>query len=95
VEVIGEAGGLTDKGDEKTVKIIRGDPAHPQVILFNLGQVQTLADPRMVLKNNDIIYVAQNKRAIKNDQLQNVTTTIQPALIILNTALIIYTLIRR
>jgi polysaccharide export outer membrane protein len=95
VEIIGEAGGLTDKGDEKTVKIIRGDPAHPQVVVFDLSQVRTLADPRMVLKNNDIIYVAQNKRAIKNDQLQSVTTTIQPALIILNTALIIYTLIRR
>jgi polysaccharide export outer membrane protein len=95
VELIGQAGGFTEKADEKTVKIVRGDPAHPQVTVADLSQVGTLADPRIILQNNDIIYVAQNKRAIKNDQLQGVTTALQPALIILNTVLIIYTLIHR
>jgi len=95
VEMIGEAGGLTDRADEKTIKIIRGDPKHPQVTQVDLSKVNTLADPKIILQNNDIIYIAQNKRAIKNDQLQNLSTTIQPALIILNTALIIYTLIHR
>ncbi|HTI60967.1 polysaccharide biosynthesis/export family protein [Mucilaginibacter sp.] len=95
IELIGEAGGFTDKANEKTVKIIRGDPKKPQVTELDLSQVKTLADPRIILKNNDIIYIAQNKRAIKSDNLQSVTTTLQPALIILNTALIIYTLIHR
>ena len=95
IEVIGQAGGFTEKANEKTVKIIRGDPKKPQVTELDLSQVKTLADPRIILKNNDIIYIAQNKRAIKSDNLQSVTTTLQPALIILNTALIIYTLIHR
>ncbi|MFB9844057.1 polysaccharide biosynthesis/export family protein [Mucilaginibacter ginsenosidivorans] len=95
VEMIGEAGGLTEKADEKTIKIIRGDPSKPEVTTVDLSNLKTLADPRIILQNNDIIYIAQNKRAVKNDQLQNVTTTLSPALIILNTALIIYTLIRR
>ena len=95
VEVIGQAGGFTDKADEKTIKIVRGDPKKPQVTVIDLSQVSTLGDPRVVLQNNDIVYVAQNKRAIKNDQLQGVTTALQPALIILNTVLIIYTLIHR
>ncbi|WP_426671956.1 polysaccharide biosynthesis/export family protein [Mucilaginibacter sp. McL0603] len=93
VELLGEAGGLTDRADEKTIKIIRGDPKNPQITLVDLSKTQTLADPRIILQNNDIIYIAQNKRAVKNDQLQNVTTTLAPALLILNSALLIYTLI--
>ncbi|MFI5162333.1 MAG: polysaccharide biosynthesis/export family protein [Sphingobacteriales bacterium] len=95
VELLGQAGGLTEKANEKTVKIIRGDPKNPLVAEIDLSKIQTLADPRMILQNNDIIYIGQNKRAIKNDQLQNITNTIQPGLILLNTALIIYTLIHR
>jgi polysaccharide export outer membrane protein len=95
VELLGEAGGLTDKANERTIKIIRGDPQKPQVTQVDLSKIGTLADPRIILQNNDIIYIAQNKRAIKNDQLQNVTNTLSPGLIILNTALIIYTLIHR
>ncbi len=95
VEMLGQAGGLTDRANEKTIKIVRGDPKNPLVTEVDLSKIQTLADPRIILQNNDIIYIALNKRAIKNDQLQNVTTTLQPGLIILNTALIIYTLIHR
>lgn len=95
VEMIGEAGGLTERANEKTIKIIRGDPKNPQITEVDLSQIKTLADPRIILQNNDIIYIAQNKRAIKNDQLQNFTTTAQPALLIFNTALVIYTLIHR
>lgn len=95
IEMIGEAGGLTDKANEKNIKIIRGDRKNPQITEVDLSKTGTLADPRLILQNNDIIYIAENKRAVKNDQLQNFNITIQPALIILNTALIIYTLIHR
>jgi polysaccharide export outer membrane protein len=95
VEMIGAAGGLTDRANEKNIKIIRGDPKNPQITEVDLSKTATLADPRLILQNDDIIYIAQNKRAVKNDQLQNINTTLQPALIILNTALIIYTLIHR
>jgi polysaccharide export outer membrane protein len=95
IEMIGEAGGLTDKANEKNIKIIRGDPKNPQITEVDLSKTGTLADPRLILQNNDIIYIAENKRAVKNDQLQNINTTIQPVLLILNTALIIYTLIHR
>lgn len=95
IEMIGEAGGLTDRANEKNIKIIRGDPKNPQITEVDLGKTNTLADPRIILQNNDIIYIAENKRAVKNDQLQNFNTTVQPVLLILNTALIIYTLIHR
>ncbi len=91
IDMIGEAGGLTERANEKTVKIIRGDKDNPKVTEFDLSDIKTLTDPRIVLQNNDIIYIAQNKRAIRADNLQNVSTLVQPALLLLNTALLIYT----
>ena len=95
IEMIGIAGGLTDKANEKNIKIIRGDVKNPQITEVDLSKTGTLADPRLILQNNDIIYVAQSTRATKNDQLQNFNTTVQPLLLIMNTALIIYSLIHR
>jgi polysaccharide export outer membrane protein len=95
IEMIGAAGGLTDKANEKSIKIVRGDLKNPQITEVDLSKTDTLADPRLILQNNDIIYVAQSKRAAKNDQLQNFNTTVQPLLLITNTALIIYSLIHR
>ena len=95
IEMIGEAGGLTANADEKNIKIIRGDPKNPQITRVDLSKITTLADPRIILQNNDIIYISQNNRAAKTEQLQNFTTTLSPILLVFNTALIIYTLIHR
>lgn len=90
IDILGEAGGLSENADEKTVKIIRGDRRNPQIIYTNLSQIQSLGDERLTLQNNDIIYVMQNKRATRKEALQNINTWLQPALILLNTALVIY-----
>jgi polysaccharide export outer membrane protein len=95
VEMIGEAGGLTEKANETNVEIIRGDQANPQVTVINLRNIQSINDPRAVLQNGDIIYIAQNKRAVRNDNLQNLSVISQPVLLLLNTALIIFTLSHR
>ena len=94
IEVIGEAGGLTEKANPKKVKIIRGDMKNPQVIEVDLSDINTLADSRIMLENNDIIYIAQNKRAIRTEKLQSMSAILQPVITLLNTALIIYTLTR-
>lgn len=95
VELIGEAGGLTEKANGKNVEIIRGDPAHPTIKRIDLSNIRSLSDPAGILQNGDIIYIAQNKRAIQSDKISTFSTIIQPALIILNTFLIIFTLARR
>ena len=95
VEMIGEAGGLTDKANEANVKIIRGDQLNPQVTEINLRDIRAINDPRAILQNGDVIYIAQNKRAIRNDKLQNLSVITQPILLLLNTALIIFTLSHR
>jgi polysaccharide export outer membrane protein len=95
IELIGEAGGLTDKANEKNIEIIRGDPSHPSVTRIDLSNIKSLANPDGILQNGDIIYIAENNRAIQTDKINTFSTIIQPALIVLNTVLIIFTLARR
>ncbi|AYL97231.1 polysaccharide biosynthesis/export family protein [Mucilaginibacter celer] len=95
VEMIGQAGGLTEKANEANVKIIRGDQLNPDVTEINLRDLQSINDPRAILQNGDVIYIAQNKRAIRNEKLQNLSIISQPVLLLLNTALIILTLSHR
>lgn len=95
VEMIGTAGGLTDKANETNIKIIRGTQQNPQVTEIDLSNIRSINDPKALLQNGDIIYIAENKRAVRTDKLQNFSTLFQPALLLFNTALIIFTLIRR
>lgn len=94
IEVIGEAGGLTEKASSKQIKIVRGGMPSPEIIELDLSDSKIFSDPRILLQNNDIIYIAQNKRAVRADKLQSMSTVLQPVITLLNTALIIYTLTR-
>ncbi len=95
IEMIGTAGGLTDKANAKNIEIIRGSQSHPTITRVDLSDINSLADPATILQNDDIIYIAQSKRAARTDNFQNFATLLQPALILLNTVLIIVTLTRR
>lgn len=95
IEMIGQAGGLTDKANAKNIEIIRGSQSHPTITRVDLSNINSLSDPATILQNDDIIYIAQSKRAARTDNLQNFSTILQPALILLNTVLIIVTLTRR
>jgi len=95
VELIGQAGGLTPAANEKNIKIIRNKNNTQNVTVIDLSNINSLSDPRTYLQNGDIIYIAQNKRAIRTENLQNFNTWVQPALLLLNTALIIFTLSRQ
>lgn len=95
IEMIGQAGGLTDKANAKNIEIIRGSQTHPTITRVDLSNINSLSDPAAILQNDDIIYIAQSKRAARTDNLQNFSTLLQPALILLNTVLIIVTLTRR
>ncbi|QKJ30425.1 polysaccharide biosynthesis/export family protein [Mucilaginibacter mali] len=94
IDIIGQAGGLTPAADEKHVKIIRHEKTGIRETYIDLSDINILSDPRIFLQADDIIYIAKNKRAVRDDNLQNVTTLIQPSILIFNTALIIYSLFR-
>jgi polysaccharide export outer membrane protein len=95
VELVGEAGGLTDKANEKDIKIIRGTEKTPKVTVIDLNNIQSINSPNAILQSGDIIYVSQSKRAARNDNLQNFSFVVQPILILFNTVLIIFTLIHK
>lgn len=94
VEILGEAGGLTEKADEKHVEIIRGSP-EPTVIVVDLSDIKSITDPKTILQSGDIVYVPQNKRAIRNDKISNLSSILQPGLLIFSSVLLIVTLLRR
>jgi len=94
VELIGQAGGLTEKADETNIKIIRGNQKDPQVTVIDLSNIESINDPRAVLQNGDIIYVGKNNRATRSEKIQNFSLIFQPAILLFNTALIIVSLIR-
>jgi polysaccharide biosynthesis/export protein len=95
VQLIGEAGGLTDKADEKNIEIIRGTRENPKITEINLDNIGSINDPKALLQSGDIVYVAQNRRAARGENLQNFSSIVQPILILLNTALIIFTITRK
>lgn len=95
VDIIGAAGGLTDKANEKNIKIIHGTDKNAKVTIIDLNNIQSIYDTNSILQNGDIVYIAQNKRAVRVDNLQNFSLIVQPALIIFNAVLIIITLSRR
>jgi polysaccharide export outer membrane protein len=95
IDVLAQAGGFTEKADNKTVKIVRGGQGAAKTDIIDLTDIKILNDPRIIIQNNDIVVVAQNKRALRRDRLQDFSTTVSPFLLVFNTALIIITLIRR
>ncbi len=94
IDIIGQAGGLTPAADEKHIKIIRGTNKTPLVNVIDLNTVQSINDPRAVLQNGDIIYIAQSKRAARNDNITTANLLFQPISLILSTVVLLLTLNR-
>lgn len=62
IEALALAGGLTESGKAKQVKLIRGDPANPKVYLIDLSTVKGIKEGNTILQANDIIYVTPQRR---------------------------------
>lgn len=95
IDILGEAGGLTDRANEQNIQIIRGGMEHPDITTVNLREIKTIYDKKTILNNNDVINVAQNKTAIRTQKVQSFSVIVQPILLLVNTALIIFTLSRQ
>ncbi|WP_207422800.1 polysaccharide biosynthesis/export family protein [Desertivirga brevis] len=93
-EILGQAGGFSERAETKKIKIIRGDKKNPEIIYVNLKSLNSLADPKLTLQNNDILYAEPRKVYSSSEGLQNAMLFIQPVLIILNSAVILYNLSR-
>ncbi len=91
IEIIGLAGGLTEKANPKNLKIIRGDKADPETIYVNLENIQVLTNPKIRLQNNDIIYVDSDQRIAKYEKSQSGFGIFQSVVLVISTGLLIFT----
>lgn len=94
IDIIGEAGGITKTADPKTLKIIRGDRAKPELIYVNLNDINSLASKKLVLQNHDIIVLQPTKSSATSDKLQSLNNILQPLLVVVNLAVLIFTVTR-
>jgi len=94
IDIIGEAGGINKTADPKTLKIIRGDRSHPEIIYVNLNDINSLASKKLILQNNDIIVLQQTKSSALSEKLTSINNVVQPLLVVVNLAVLIFTLTR-
>ena len=87
IDILGQAGGITENADPKRLKIIRGDRSNPEIIYANLKDINTLGSPKLVLQNNDVLYM--ERKSSSKEKLQDILTYAQPVLLILNTIVIL------
>lgn len=92
IDIIGEAGGISKTADPKSLKIIRGDRAHPELIYVNLNDINSLASKKLILQNHDIIIIQPTKSAAISEKMQSINNLVQPFLVVVNLALLIFTI---
>lgn len=90
IDIIAKAGGISPRADPKTLKIIRGNRANPEIIYVNLKNINSLGSPKLMLQNNDIIYIEPLGVYNASERINSATIVLQPILLIINFALIIY-----
>ena len=90
VELIGEVGGLKPTANPQRIKIIRGNPANPQILLVDITDINFMKDKRMYLQQKDILYAEPRKSAQNAEKLTKVSTLVSVGLTLINTIFLIY-----
>lgn len=88
LDILSEAGGLPKTADPRSLKIIRGR----ETIHVNLTTDAIIGNRKLILQNNDIITVSPNKNSLNGEKIQRFNTIVQPILVIVNLAILIFTL---
>lgn len=88
IEALALAGGITQTGKARKVKLIRGDTRNPQVMLIDLSTIEGMKQSNLMLQANDIIYVEPTPRVS-----QEVLAQITPIVGIITSLLLIYNIV--
>ena len=92
IDLISEAGGLTNRAKKKSIRIIRGDPSNPQIIIVDLRKVGILRYSELMIQDNDIVVVDARRVYEISDPVTAVGTMLQPLLLVVNSIAIVATL---
>ena len=88
IEALAQAGGVTQTGKARKIKLIRGDTRNPQVMLIDLSTIEGMKQSNLMLQANDIIYVEPAPRVS-----QEVLMQITPIVGIITSLLLVYNII--
>jgi protein involved in polysaccharide export with SLBB domain len=82
-DVIAQAGGVTVFADERETRVVRGDPANPQILIANLKSLIEEGDQtqNMALLNGDLIYVPRSGWGGTNRFVQQIRPLVELLLV--------------
>jgi polysaccharide export outer membrane protein len=89
IEALAIAGGITNTGRAKRVKLIRGDLKNPNVYLIDLSTMEGIKNADLVMQANDIIYVEPIPRIS-----QGIVAELAPIVTIITSTILIYSFIK-
>ena len=85
LEVLTEGGGISSSNKAYRVKVIRGNPRHPKVYLFDFSSLEAYKNDDFVVQSGDLIYV---EPALS---LNDISSKVVSVLTLLSTLLLVYT----
>jgi len=85
IEALALAGGISDNGKAKKIKIIRNVGNKDVVYLIDLSTIEGIKNAHMVLQSNDIVYV-EPRRRYSSKFVQEMA----PIISLISSALIVY-----
>jgi polysaccharide export outer membrane protein len=86
MEALAQAGGITERGKARSVKVMRIEEGQREVYKIDLSTIDGLKYADMIVQGNDYIYIEPNA-----DIAKGVVREIAPVLSILSSALVIFT----
>ncbi len=95
LEALGMAGGITEFGKIKEVKILRQNNGITQLGILDLTSKTIFASPYFQLQQNDVVLVDQNRYKLRQTEQQRVAQQIGFATGIISTVALMVALIRK
>lgn len=92
MEALAASGGVAKEGKAYRIKLVRsnGNPAKPDIYLFDLSTIDNVAQTNIIVQANDVIYV-EPRRNIPQEALREIS----PILTMISSVFIMIALIRR
>jgi polysaccharide export outer membrane protein len=90
LEVLGEAGGLSSRGNAKKVKVFRYGPNRERLVYeFDLSDISGLRYADMVMQGDDVVYVQPNPEIARE-----ILTDLTPLITLMSSIILVYTVVR-
>lgn len=89
IDMIGIVGGIRESGNDKKLRIVRGNRKDPEIIYVNLSNINSLSNPKLRLQEGDIILVDRLRFVNFTNKVTSVTNIVSIAVTLLNTYLIL------